>query len=102
RAQRTSCRRISIKTYTNNSNASHRKSALAVTNDSHRPKVTKTRACARGVIEMVTTLKALTGRTGLRDKQIAAHLQVIKRFRDFNDLDGLLKLQAMWERTGEH
>ena len=51
---------------------------------------------------MTTTLKALTGRTGLRDKQIAAHLQVIKRFRDFNDLDGLLKLQAMWERTGEH
>src|SRR5438128_11078615 len=48
---------------------------------------------------MTTTLKALTGRTGLRDKQSAAHLQVIKRYQ--NDLNGLLALQKMWS-DGEH
>ena len=45
----------------------------------------------------MTTLKALTGRTSPREKQISAHNRVIKRFE--NDYDGLLKLQKLWSNS---
>ncbi len=44
-------------------------------------------------------LTTLTGLTSPREKQIAAHNKVIKRFE--NDYDGLLKLQKLWSNSAD-